>query len=66
MSPNDCAGRDDGLPSEWLQRDRKVVDVAYVLKAFVRNDGAPVLTVEIGRLKINTAIAFGRPSGPPP
>jgi uncharacterized protein GlcG (DUF336 family) len=42
-----------------------VVDGANVLKAFLRDDGAPALTVEIGRLKANTAMAFGRPSGPP-
>lgn len=43
-----------------------VVDGANVLKAFLRDDGAPPITVEIGRLKANTAMAFGRPSGPPP
>ena len=42
-----------------------VVDGANVLKAFLRDDGAPAITVEIGRLKANTAMAFGRPSGPP-
>jgi uncharacterized protein GlcG (DUF336 family) len=42
-----------------------VVDGANVLKAFLRDDGASALTVEVGRLKANTAMAFGRPSGPP-
>jgi len=43
-----------------------VVDSANVLKAFLRDDGAPMGTVEIGRMKINSVMAFGRPSGPPP
>jgi uncharacterized protein GlcG (DUF336 family) len=42
-----------------------VVDSANVLKAFLRDDGAPVGTVELGRMKANTVMNFGRPSGPP-
>lgn len=43
-----------------------VVDHANVLKAFLRDDGAPTATVEVGRMKANSVMAFGRPSGPPP
>jgi uncharacterized protein GlcG (DUF336 family) len=43
-----------------------VVDSANILKAFLRDDGAPMATVEIGRMKVNTVMAFGTASGPPP
>jgi uncharacterized protein GlcG (DUF336 family) len=43
-----------------------VVDHANILKAFLRDDGAGMATVEVGRMKANTVMAFGRPSGPPP
>lgn len=43
-----------------------VVDSANILKAFVRDDGAAMATVEVGRMKTNSVLAFGRPSGPPP
>jgi len=43
-----------------------VVDGANVLKAFLRDDGASTATVEVGRMKANSVMAFGRPSGPPP
>ncbi len=42
-----------------------VVDAGNALKAFLRDDGASLGTVEMGRLKTNTVMAFGRPSGPP-
>lgn len=42
-----------------------VVDSANVMKAFVRDDGASMATVEVGRMKANSVMAFGRPSGPP-
>ncbi len=42
-----------------------VVDHANVLKAFLRDDGAGMATVEVGRMKANSVMAFGRPSGPP-
>lgn len=42
-----------------------VVDGANILKAFLRDDGAPTGTVELGRMKANSVMAFGRPSGPP-
>jgi uncharacterized protein GlcG (DUF336 family) len=42
-----------------------VVDSANILKAFLRDDGAPMATVEVGRMKTNSVMAFGRPSGPP-
>ena len=43
-----------------------VVDSGNVLKAFLRDDGAGMATVEVGRMKANSVMAFGRPSGPPP
>jgi len=42
-----------------------VVDDANILKAFLRDDGAPMGTVEIGRMKVNSVMAFGTASGPP-
>jgi len=43
-----------------------VVDGANMLKAFLRDDGAGMATIEVGRMKANSVMAFGRPSGPPP
>jgi uncharacterized protein GlcG (DUF336 family) len=43
----------------------RVVDHANVLKAFVRDDGASMGTIEVAQMKANTVMAFGRPSGPP-
>jgi uncharacterized protein GlcG (DUF336 family) len=43
-----------------------VVDSANNLKAFLRDDGAGMATVEVGRMKANSVMAFGRASGPPP
>jgi uncharacterized protein GlcG (DUF336 family) len=42
-----------------------VVDSANILKAFLRDDGAAMATVEVGRMKANSVMAFGRASGPP-
>jgi uncharacterized protein GlcG (DUF336 family) len=43
-----------------------VVDQANMLKAFLRDDGAMFATIEVGRQKTNSVMAFnGRPSGPP-
>ena len=42
-----------------------VVDGANVMKALLRDDGAGMATVEVGRMKANSVMAFGRPSGPP-
>ncbi len=42
-----------------------VVDGANIMKAFLRDDGAGMATVEVGRMKANSVMAFGRPSGPP-
>ena len=42
-----------------------VVDSANNLKAFLRDDGAAMATVEVGRMKVNSVMAFGRASGPP-
>ncbi len=44
----------------------RVVDSANTLKVYLHDDGASSLTVEFVRLKANTVLAFGRPSGPPP
>ena len=44
----------------------RVVDGGNVLKAFVRDDGAGRATPDVARLKANSVMAFGRPSGPPP
>ena len=43
-----------------------VVDGSNILKALLRDDGAGNATVEVGRMKANSVMAFGRPSGPPP
>jgi uncharacterized protein GlcG (DUF336 family) len=42
-----------------------VVDSGNVMKAFLRDDGAANATVEVGRMKANSVILQGRPSGPP-
>ena len=44
----------------------RVVDSANVLKAFLRDDGAGMGTVEVARMKANSVMSFGRASGPPP
>jgi uncharacterized protein GlcG (DUF336 family) len=43
----------------------RVVDHANILKAFVRDDGAGMATVQVATLKANTVMNFGRASGPP-
>jgi uncharacterized protein GlcG (DUF336 family) len=43
----------------------RVVDSANILKTFVRDDGAPMGTLDMARMKTNTVMSFGRPSGPP-
>jgi uncharacterized protein GlcG (DUF336 family) len=43
----------------------RVVDSGNVLKAFLRDDGAALATVALSEMKANSAMAFGRPSGPP-
>jgi uncharacterized protein GlcG (DUF336 family) len=43
-----------------------VVDDANRIKAFLRDDGAANATIEVARMKANSVLAFGRPSGPPP
>jgi len=43
----------------------RVVDSGNVLKAFLRDDGAALATVTLSEMKANSAMAFGRPSGPP-
>ena len=44
----------------------RVVDQANVLKAFVRDDGAGLATVQVATMKANSVMNFGRASGPPP
>ena len=43
----------------------RVVDSANIEKAFLRDDGAGMATVQVATMKANTVMAFGRPSGPP-
>ena len=43
-----------------------VVDDANRMKAFLRDDGAGIATIEVARMKATSVLAFGRPSGPPP
>ncbi|HEX5226957.1 MAG TPA: heme-binding protein [Bryobacteraceae bacterium] len=43
-----------------------VVDGANTVRAILRDDGAGLATVEVGRMKANSVMFFGRPSGPPP
>lgn len=43
-----------------------VVDGANTVRAILRDDGAGMATVEVGRMKANSVMFFGRPSGPPP
>ena len=42
-----------------------VVDHANLLKAFLRDDGSNNVTVEVGRMKTNFVMAYGRASAPP-
>ena len=44
----------------------RVVDHANIEKAFLRDDGAGIATVQVATMKANSVMAFGRPSGPPP
>src|SRR5258706_7667365 len=43
-----------------------VVDSSNVVKVLLSDDGAARATLEIGRMKNNSVMAFGRASGPPP
>ncbi|HEV2200807.1 MAG TPA: heme-binding protein [Bryobacteraceae bacterium] len=43
-----------------------VVDHANMMKALLRDDGAGMATIEVARMKNNSVMSFGRPSGPPP
>src|SRR5579864_1023693 len=43
-----------------------VVDSANLVKVLMRDDGAARATIEIGRMKDNSVMGFGRASGPPP
>lgn len=43
----------------------RVVDHANTEKAFLRDDGAGMATVQVATMKANSVMAFGRPSGPP-
>ena len=43
----------------------RVVDHANIEKAFLRDDGAGMATVQVATMKANSVMAFGRPSGPP-
>ena len=43
----------------------RVVDHANIEKAFLRDVGAGMATVQVATMKANSVMAFGRPSGPP-
>lgn len=42
-----------------------VVDHANMLKAFLRDDGSNNVTIDVGRMKTNFVMAYGRASAPP-
>jgi len=42
-----------------------VVDSSNLVKVLIRDDGAARATVDIGRMKNNSVMGFGRASGPP-
>ena len=42
-----------------------IVDSSNLVKLLIRDDGAARATVDIGRMKNNSVMAFGRASGPP-
>src|SRR6476646_2574321 len=42
-----------------------VVDHANMLKAFLRDDGSNNVTIEVGRMKTNYVMAYGRALAPP-
>src|SRR4051794_4959195 len=42
-----------------------VVDGAGIMKAFLRDDGTANAAADVARIKINSVMAFGSPSGPP-
>jgi uncharacterized protein GlcG (DUF336 family) len=44
----------------------RVVDGANMEKAFLRDDGAGMATIQVATMKANSVLAFGRASGPPP
>jgi len=43
----------------------RVVDSANMEKAFLRDDGSNMVTVEVSQMKTNFVMYYGRPSGPP-
>jgi uncharacterized protein GlcG (DUF336 family) len=51
--------------SEGYKVSVTVVDHTNLLKAFIRDDGANNVTVEVGKYKTNFVMYYGRPSGPP-
>ena len=44
----------------------QVVDSGNFLKAFLRDDGANLATIDVARMKATSVILQNRPSGPPP
>jgi uncharacterized protein GlcG (DUF336 family) len=52
--------------SEGYKVTVTIVDSSNLPKLLLRDDGAARATVQIGQMKINSVMAFGRPSGPPP
>src|ERR1700761_8871496 len=43
----------------------RVVDSGNMEKAFLRDDGSNMVTVEVSQMKTNFVMFYGRPSGPP-
>lgn len=43
----------------------RVVDSGNMLKAFLRDDGSNMVTIEVSQMKTNFVMYYGRPSGPP-
>jgi uncharacterized protein GlcG (DUF336 family) len=43
----------------------RVVDSGNLVKAFLRDDGSNMVTVEVSQMKTNFVMLYGRPSGPP-
>lgn len=49
--------------ADGIKITAKVVDISNVEKAFLRDDGASLVTVEFVQMKINTVLLTGRASG---
>ena len=52
--------------ADGLKVTAKVVDASNVEQAFLRDDGASLVTIEVAQMKINSVLLTGRPSGSAP